>query len=361
MSEFRRFVSYIYRYKNGKKERNSGFAKVEVRNGILKLHIQLERTENSQDGLDVYGFVRKGEKQKGVYLGVMQEGSLPLFRLTVKNEQLGGTPYQLEDFAGLWIKGEKGENHITVWDEEPVTTMELESEIREKTEEMEEREERAEEKEEEEENGAVEEKEEVEAEAVEEKEKVEGQIRSAEEGTPDLEKTAAEIVKEGDQYDQYGVWKVVVEESPEAGEQEKRLNGVRALESADFTGKVKSLEKPLSKNEQRWELLLNRYGQMESLLKEEKADCVQITPRELSLFQSREWNPCKNHFIFYGYYHYRHLIFGRFPEGAYFLGVPGIFSPREQRTAQAFGFPCFHEGRVPKRGGCFGYWCRPVE
>ena len=63
MSDYRRFVSYIYAYKNGKKERNVGFAKVEVRAGRLKMNIQLDGIRNDMEGLDVYGFVRKQEKQ----------------------------------------------------------------------------------------------------------------------------------------------------------------------------------------------------------------------------------------------------------------------------------------------------------
>ncbi len=357
LSDFRRFVSYLYRYKNGKKEKNSGFAKVEVRNGILKINIQLESAENGQEGLDVYGFVRKGEKQTGVYLGAMQTGRLPWFQLAVKNEQLGGTPYRLENFAGLWVKGAKGENHITVWDEEPMVTMELESEILEKTEETEHEEERTEEKEEEE--GRVRAAEEAPVLLMSEiQEEPEQEAEEVSDRENPSENIVSEILQEGEQY---GVWKVVLESEPEKEEPEKSLNGVRALESADLAGTVKTLERPLTENEHRWEQLLNRYGHRDSLLKEEEVDCICMTPRELSMFQSKEWNPCKNNFIFYGYYHYRHLIFGRFPDGVCFLGVPGMFSPREQRTAQAFGFPCFYEGKEQKRGGRFGYWCRPVE
>ena len=31
LADYRRFVSYIYAYRNGKKEKNTGFAKVEAR------------------------------------------------------------------------------------------------------------------------------------------------------------------------------------------------------------------------------------------------------------------------------------------------------------------------------------------
>ena len=42
LADYRRFVSYIYAYRNGKKEKNTGFAKVEARKRNLRISIQLE-------------------------------------------------------------------------------------------------------------------------------------------------------------------------------------------------------------------------------------------------------------------------------------------------------------------------------
>ena len=69
MSEYRRFVSYIYAYNHEKKDKNVGFAKVEVREGKLKVNIQLGGLTKESEGLDVYGFVRKTEKLYGIWLG----------------------------------------------------------------------------------------------------------------------------------------------------------------------------------------------------------------------------------------------------------------------------------------------------
>ena len=41
MADYQRFVSYIYSYPGGVKDKNVGFAKVEVRAGEMRLNINL--------------------------------------------------------------------------------------------------------------------------------------------------------------------------------------------------------------------------------------------------------------------------------------------------------------------------------
>ena len=133
LADYRRFVSYIYAYRNGKKEKNTGFAKVEARKRNLRISIQLEAPENRETSLDAYGFIRKGEKNFGIFLGEMQKSSGPLYFLKVETDtdNIKGSGHSLNQFSGLWIKGEAGENYITIWDDEPVKRMDLEIEMEE--------------------------------------------------------------------------------------------------------------------------------------------------------------------------------------------------------------------------------------
>ena len=133
LADYRRFVSYIYAYRNGKKEKNTGFAKVEARKRNLRISIQLEAPENRETSLDAYGFIRKGEKNFGIFLGEMQKSSGPLYFLKVETDtdNIKGSGHSLNQFSGLWIKGEAGENYITIWNDEPVKRMDLEIEMEE--------------------------------------------------------------------------------------------------------------------------------------------------------------------------------------------------------------------------------------
>ena len=43
MSDYRRFVSYLYEYRNGQKNQNCGFLKAELRNDLFRLEMHVQR------------------------------------------------------------------------------------------------------------------------------------------------------------------------------------------------------------------------------------------------------------------------------------------------------------------------------
>ena len=74
MGEYKRLISYIYSYEKGIKAKNSGFAKVEFRNGICKINISVRiadilLNETKDNKLEVFLFSRKTDKIHKVYLG----------------------------------------------------------------------------------------------------------------------------------------------------------------------------------------------------------------------------------------------------------------------------------------------------
>ena len=93
-----------------------------------------------------------------------------------------------------------------------------------------------------------------------------------------------------------------------------------------------------------------------------------ITRQELAGLPRKEWKLANNHFLLHGYYNYHHLVSFE-KEGKFWIGVPGLYFPGEQRAAGAFGFNQFMK---PSDGELdldeyeiedeehFGYWCRPV-
>lgn len=93
-----------------------------------------------------------------------------------------------------------------------------------------------------------------------------------------------------------------------------------------------------------------------------------ITRKDLAKLPRREWKLANNNFLLHGYYNYHHLISFE-KDNCCWLGVPGIYHPKEQRAADAFGFGQFmkpDEGEIElsddeRNGdGDFGYWCRKV-
>ena len=52
-------------------------------------------------------------------------------KVETDTDNIKGSGHSLNQFSGLWIKGEAGENYITIWDDEPVKRMDLEIEMEE--------------------------------------------------------------------------------------------------------------------------------------------------------------------------------------------------------------------------------------
>ncbi len=67
MAGYRRFISYMYEYTKGRKSKNTGFAKVESRNGICRMQVHLQDIPQEEESLDIYAFVREGDWLLGIF------------------------------------------------------------------------------------------------------------------------------------------------------------------------------------------------------------------------------------------------------------------------------------------------------
>lgn len=356
MAAYRRFISYIYAYRNGKKEKNTGFAKAEARGRSLKISIQMETAGNREGSLDAYGFLRKGEKLSGIFLGEMKKSSGTQARLQyflkveTDTEDLMESGYALDQLSGLWIKGGPGENYITVWDEEPVTRMELELEIE-----------------------IQEEKDTADAENTTEPELEKSEPKTARQEAPESEKPEPEAPES--KKPEPEVLKSE-ETKAETVKAEKPINGVRAQEAEFLAGteadertekeaeetttteKETGEEEPPERYVGLWNRLAPAFAHRNPFLEGEALDAILITPRELHFFCCKNWSAARNSFIYHGYYNYHHLLFGKAIDGNFFLAVPGTYSGKEQQMAVSFGFPVFKESKEKVPGSCRGYWCR---
>lgn len=130
LSEYRRFVAYIYEYTNGKKNKNTGFAKVESRNGVCRIQVHLQKVPQEDEALNIYGFVRERGWLLGIFLGKMyRRGSACEARIQTQAQKIGGSVYALEQLAGLWVESGGGRKYLTVFDEESVDTARLVTEL----------------------------------------------------------------------------------------------------------------------------------------------------------------------------------------------------------------------------------------
>lgn len=89
-------------------------------------------------------------------------------------------------------------------------------------------------------------------------------------------------------------------------------------------------------------------------------DCIEVTPEMLKRFMGNDVIG-NNSFLMHSYYTYRHLLFGRVADNdngtKYFIGVPGMYSNKERYLATMFGFNNFKKShRSDYPNPYFGYW-----
>lgn len=115
--DYRRFVSYIYRYDENEKMDNCGFVRVEVRQSLIRLVIHMQLSQMPEEECKVYGFVRGEDVLKGVYIGsgLVKFHNMDI-RIQIQKEKIP----EFDDFAGIVMKDSMGNYYATLWDEEEV-------------------------------------------------------------------------------------------------------------------------------------------------------------------------------------------------------------------------------------------------
>ena len=94
-----------------------------------------------------------------------------------------------------------------------------------------------------------------------------------------------------------------------------------------------------------------------------------IQRSDISSLPRRFWFLANNSFLLHGYHNYNHLLLVE-EDDRMWLGVPGIYDPREARAAELFGFPQFTRAYIRELDlseeernddADFGHWCRYLD
>lgn len=125
MSGYRHFIAYIYEYEEGKKTRNAGFVKVNMRNDICQMQMKIQTGKREAEEYTVYGFLHKEPWVYAVPVGAMVSRSgLYEGRIAVREDALQERGASFGLLSGLWIQkkeeNEEGHFYLTVWDERSV-------------------------------------------------------------------------------------------------------------------------------------------------------------------------------------------------------------------------------------------------
>ena len=409
MSEYKRFIAYFYEYIDGERQKNAGFAKVELRNGMWRLLFRLNTGILLDQPIQVYGFVRVDKLLLGVPMGRIHPERQNMEDWAYRaNAPIGENGYGLEDLSGIHIMDGSGRSIWTVWDDEQLQPEHFVLELPEAEPSEEEQENTESELMQAELEGRIEavtpmvvlpeeqSNESVREEQSEEvmQESIAGEQREArmQEEPNENEGVMQESLGE-EPSENEGLMQERLEEEPSENAEIMQENlSEEPNENERFT--QESLGEEPSENEGFMQTCMPREGQVRDDFREntpivekrdeeketgvrldamselfqirshvqpftdtELTDCVMILPCDITRLQQEKWQVGRSSFLQHGFYQYRHLLLGIMEDGEYVLGVPGIQNSQEQYMARMFGFEHFKPSKRLECGKLFGYWC----
>lgn len=303
--EYNRLVAYIYSYNSGLKNRNIGFARMEIRNDNIKMSINMRNA--IVEGYSIWGvylFYRDGDDVCGIKLGEMTlGGGASEFTYNGSALNIENSEKNFEDIRGLFLisGGNKSYVFASEWDDEGFAPERILLERR---------------------------KIELRKEPVVNSVDIEGE---------EAEYKVAEQIEMPEQLDE-----------PEQPEENI------IYEEPDNSPEL----------EQMWELISDRREKMYIFADDELYDVIEINPDDIDKMPNTNWHLRNNSFVNHGYFSFRHLIAGRnhADDGTgFFIGVPGIYNRRERNLASMYGFNRFKFSmRSDMRLNQFGYWYRDI-
>lgn len=335
-------IKYLEYRKNEEKIQSVGFVKIEVKNGLCNLLIQVSGLP-VLDNLRREVRIRGGKKETCLGEIALQEGRGCLRMREQNAERLGQDGIRYEELEEFMIVIGKGWELVCNWKkEEGKARLEGEQQRQERM-----QEDRGQEEE------LILKEQEVIKEQEEKDEQVIKEIRQGKE----------------ERKEEWGGEKV----SPEGEWKEKGGMDVRAAElrfGDQDAGAEESIPgrthdrgpRHLQLREDKWQQLSSIYPHIAPF--SDEREYLSITPADFVILQRQYYRLVSNSFLLHGFYNYNHLILTRIERtGAvrYYVGVPGNFYEKERQVAIMFGFESFECKREPVEQGDFGYYCIRVD
>ncbi|MCU6763754.1 Uncharacterised protein [uncultured Roseburia sp.] len=374
MSNYKRFITYLFQYEKNEKKLNCGFAKVEQRQNQCRMEFHIKNCPGQINEIQVCLFVRK----EG-YLPQISIGKLP-----VKNHSadgvfrfdgaaVGGTMYQFSQIRGIIIPLQDDFLIASQWDDEKTDWNRLRPEKKENVEETKERPQITAAQAEEPDNIRVfpgqntqEETTEVqndkkvisnverlmEQEILKSEQKDEKEIKAEEHDS--LEQKVIPIEQSGSEQEGMGDDADLIME--EQIEKEESITGEEEL-------KIQSAGAAAVKNagmENCWNALKKTHREIYPFSGDTDVRAIRFDIKDFKQLPKQYWFMRNNSFLLHGYFNYGALLLGYIQsENRWFLGVPGVFQNQERVMASIFSFTEFRtQEQCIQKTGEFGYWYR---
>lgn len=113
----KRFITYLYEYKNGRKNRNTGFVRINIRDGVLCVDIYIQNYSRADDIGKAYLLLRKS-KVMGVEIGTIEvKNGIGTTTLQIAESTICDSGFSIDDISGMAILFTQEERLCAIWRE----------------------------------------------------------------------------------------------------------------------------------------------------------------------------------------------------------------------------------------------------
>ena len=394
MSEYQRFISYMYEYRGNNRFANCGYARIDNRNQLLKLEIHMKiSSQSTEEPIHIYGCFQRDGQLYGVELGQHVPAlGMVNWRAQCSSLGLSGTDISFSDLEGLILTDQSPLSYCSIWNDQSIRPMDMipypspESEM-------------ISEDEPEPEEPSPDNSSDFSVEANVSQEDSEGS--AAGNTSQIMESSGSEVSKSvsnsakssGSPEYNSGEPSQIMPDSPAQNTPNDSAKPASSVLVANMprtsptlvekimaqeyqTPKPESFSKSPSPDDadntvgtnpstpSRWERLTSRYPRSDAFSEGELKNCVRVEPRDFPRLRREGWNIAGNRFILHCFQRNAHCLIGRIGDTEqYVFAVPGIYDNQERFMANMFGFPCFkaNDPNAPLTNGQKGYWYRALH
>lgn len=410
MNDYKRLVSYIYSYPGNVKDKNTGFARVQVRNGQFKLELSLNNVHtDTPEIFGVYLMVRNGHKFNTIKLdNVIINSGCGTYKDLLNPANIRSTGYTFSDICGIAIANTDNNYYrmYTLWDDNPfnpsdVLYTDLSPDISDNADNT---------------VTSINNTSDNNITSINNtSDNADNNATSKSNISDDADNTVISKDNISDNtdsdyvslYDTSGISSVTLKNNSDnssslTSEINANINTANAatnnnetaanknsltsqpeiyVTAADssFTGNSCSakhnsdvnnsgIDKKVTNDKyhnKAIEKLFKNADYIDAFDNDYYYDCIEISPEQLKALPADDINLTGNSFIIHGYYNFRHLLLGRVCENDngthYFIGVPGMYCNRERFMASMYGFGNFKKShRSDYTNPYFGYWYQEI-
>lgn len=328
----KRFITYLYEYEQGQKIKNTGFIRVDERNGMVNLQVCVRNYIRSHEKGKIYAFFWNNTLT-GIVLGevgiINGQGDV---RLQFSSDNVMDSEYCLDEMAGVGIQFPNNGYVASCWNDD---VMEMISN---------------------------------------------GRFETADMQKIKMEEMSEVVLAQNQEISQAQEFQQA-QELPQI-HQPQQLQELKQLQEPQQLQELKRLQEPQQVQElpQAQELQQSQEAcQLPEVVSYQKMEL-----NEIRNLPSPNWYLCNNRFLVHGFFNYGYLVLKKTAdtdgEKAY-LGVPGFFEKPEMVMATLFGFPEFEalpkavsaaqmgealtipdiEKSQEPKDGTFGCWLVPLQ